>query len=70
MTLSPSLKDVTAEPRRTTVPLPSWEAVIGRREEKVPEATMLSVWQWEATAIFIRRSCGPREVGTGMVLIW
>lgn len=51
------------------VPEPSWDAVHGRPVEKVPAWTMESVWQFEATATFTRRSVGEREEGTGTVLI-
>jgi hypothetical protein len=36
---------------------------------KTPSSTMLSVWQFEATATLMRRSWGPRSEGTGMVLM-
>jgi hypothetical protein len=66
MILSPIAKSVTEEPLATTVPAPSWEAVQGSGVPIFPEETIESVWQSDATATLIKRSCGARSDGRGI----
>lgn len=67
MTRLPTTKSLTADPTATTVPEPSWEAMRGSLEPKVPCWTMPSVWQFDATPTFTRMSLGASDLGTGTV---
>ena len=69
ITLSPGLKFDTEEPVATTTPVPSWDIVMGVAVWKMPERTIRSVWQREATAVRRRRSCSPKVEGDGVGIL-